>query len=214
MAASRIATAFCVGFFAVAYCEQTARGAQADDAIRLDAPRGWRGEHIDLPPQFAPEMQFEGVEETRFAPGMFDAAAHDFLSYVIVFRLDGQPDLTEKTLQRELLAYYRGLATAVSGGAIKTDDFSLAVEREHAAQQSTDAANYVATLGWVEPFTTTLPQTLRIEIRVWDGANSRTWAFMSVSPNDTDDPIWETMRDARDSFVTGNATPTGATHRR
>ena len=34
-------------------------------------------------------MKLQGVEEARFAAGMFDAAARDFWSYVIVFRLDG-----------------------------------------------------------------------------------------------------------------------------
>ncbi len=198
MAAIRIIAAVCVGLLAGTHGEQSADGAEPEDAIRIDAPTSWRGEHIDLPPGFAPGMTLQGVEEARFAPGMFDAAARDFLSYVIVFRLDGQPEMTEKTLTQELLAYYAGLATAVSGGAIKTDDFSFAVEPETPAEQ-TDAANYVASLNWVEPFTTKAPQTLRIEIRVWDGASNHTWAFMSVSPNGTDDPIWTTMREIRNS---------------
>jgi hypothetical protein len=47
-------------------------------------------------------------------------------------------------------------------------------------------------------------------MRVWDGAENRTWVFMSVSPNGADDPIWKTMHEIRDNFfkshdASGNA---------
>ena len=86
------------------------------DVIRLDVPQNWSGERIVLPPGFARDMQVKGIEEIRFAPGMFQPGAKDFFSYVIVFRLDDQPKLTVESLNAELLTYYRGLATAVSGG--------------------------------------------------------------------------------------------------
>ena len=46
--------------------------------IHLDAPKGWRGEAIQLPPSFAPKMTWKGLEEVRFAPGMFDPKKDDF----------------------------------------------------------------------------------------------------------------------------------------
>ncbi len=174
------------------------------DEIRLDVPNDWRGERIALPPQFARDMKVKGVEEIRFAPGMFQPEAKDFFSYVIVFRLEGQPKLTVGSLNAELLTYYRGLAGAVGRGQIKTDGFSIGVVPDNSGKKAT-LDGYVATLKWVEPFKTKQAQTLRIEIKSWQSAkNRRTWVFMNVSPNEETDPIWKTMRGVRDRFLEQN----------
>ncbi len=182
-------------------CAQFARGAETDEEIHIDVPKGWRGERIELPPSFAPDLKLEGVEEVRFAPGMFRPEAKDFFSYVIVFRLDGQPKLPQKTLEKELLVYYRGLAKAVGRGKIKTDGFSIDIKPVENLK-TPDVKQYVAMLNWVEPFATKKPQTLRIEIRAWSTPKDRrSWIFMSVSPQKTDNPVWKTMHKIRDEFV-------------
>ena len=201
MPSLRVLTMFCISILVPVCCVGFARGAAPVDDIQIDAPEGWRGERIELPPSFARDMKLKGVEEIRFSKGMFRPESKDFFSYVIVFRLDGQPKLSQETLQRELLAYYRGLAKAVGRGKIKTDDFSIEVKSDESSRAK-NAREYLATLKWIEPFATKQPQTLRIEIRVWDGAkNRRTWVFMSVSPNGTDDPIWKTMHEIRNTFL-------------
>ena len=175
------------------------------DVIRLDVPKNWSGERITLPPGFAQNMQVKGIEEIRFAPGMFQPEAKDFFSYVIVFRLDDQPKLTVESLNAELLTYYRGLATAVSGGQIQTDSFSVTVlPTQHTQDAIVD--DYTIALKWIEPFKTKKQQTLRIEIRSWQvPQQQRTWVFMNVSPNQPDDPIWQTMRGVRDQFLKQHA---------
>ena len=47
----------------------------------MPEPKGWGKESIDLPPKFAPDMDWRGAVELRFAPGMFKADAADFFSY-------------------------------------------------------------------------------------------------------------------------------------
>ena len=46
--------------------------------IPLEAPKGWGGETIVLPPKFAPGMKLKGSEKIRFAPGMFKPEAEDW----------------------------------------------------------------------------------------------------------------------------------------
>ena len=41
-------------------------------------PPRWRTETIPFPLEFAPELAYVGLEELRFAPGMFKAGAEDF----------------------------------------------------------------------------------------------------------------------------------------
>ena len=71
----------CFGSFSHAQDE-----APADELIfKTD----WKGERIVLPPKFAPDMKLTGVEEIRFAPGMFKPESETFFTYVFVFALSG-----------------------------------------------------------------------------------------------------------------------------
>src|SRR4051812_41200275 len=70
----------------------------------------WKGERIELPPSFAPAMALQGIEEIRFAPGMFNPKSDSFFTYALVFSVPKTQELTPEVIKRELLAYYRGLA--------------------------------------------------------------------------------------------------------
>lgn len=183
--------------------------------IHLDAPKGWRGEAIQLPPGFARDMSWKGVEEVRFAPGMFDAKADDFFSYVFVFYLPEAKKPDEKVLTKELLKYYRGLATAVARnkGGVDADSFKLKVKTsknkadKSAAQESEPAekpesrlkpdSRFLGTLSWTEPFATMKPQKLHFEIQSGPcvGRKARFLA-VAVSPHSPEKAkkLWASMR--------------------
>ena len=61
----------------------------------------WRGERIELPPGFAPDLGWKGVEQIRFAPGMFTEGEDDFFSYVLVFLLSNEAKTDKPTLEQE-----------------------------------------------------------------------------------------------------------------
>ncbi len=50
------------------------------DEPMLRVPEGWRHERFALPPEFAPETAWKGVEDLSFAPGMFENDAPDWFS--------------------------------------------------------------------------------------------------------------------------------------
>ena len=77
------------------------------------APVGWKSETIPFPLDFAPGISHRGVEELRFAPGMFDPAAPGYWSYVFVWRTDDAATLAAPILAAELTTYFRGLLAAV-----------------------------------------------------------------------------------------------------
>jgi hypothetical protein len=146
-------------------------------------------------------MKWKGTEELRFAPGMFKANAPDFFSYALLFRLDDDAEIDAKTMERELLAYYRGLAVAVLKSKKKEVDakaFSLTIT---AATQQPDkpgeaVAAYVGELKWTEPFATGKPQTLHLEIQSWPGAKHRC-VFVCASPQAQAAAVWKTLREIR-----------------
>src|SRR3954447_26189368 len=79
----------------------------------IPTPRGWREKTTPLPPRFADGMSWKGTEELRFAPGMYAEKSDSFLSYTFLFWLNPDQPTDAKAIERELLAYYRGLAKGV-----------------------------------------------------------------------------------------------------
>ena len=160
--------------------------------INLKAPKGWSGETISLPPGFAKDMSWKGVEVIRFAPGMFKQESDTFFTYAFVFWLPEVKTLDAQDVEREMLRYYRGLAKAVSRGnklAVDPSEFTLDVK---AVKDSTNTWN--ATLHWAEPFVTREKQTLhfRLTLNPANGSDASVLA-VAVSPASAESDIWKDL---------------------
>ena len=169
---------------------------------------GRRGESICRPDSLL-ISEWNGIEEIRFAPGMFRPAEGDFFSYILVFVLEPGSDTSEKGLQKELLTYYSGLSKAVmgSGGAtVDTSDFSVTVKKEKdgnsgAPASAPKAIAWIATLDWVEPFATKKRQTLHLEVHTWQNEDQPV-VLSCVSPVDPKEDAgpWKALREIRKTF--------------
>ena len=182
----------------------TAAGPDKEPPYQLPMPGGWRKETFSLPPSFAPDMKWKGEEELRFAPGMFKANAPDFLSYAFLFWLTDDANIDANTLQRELLAYYRGLASAVSKSRkrpVNTNGFQLTIspskEKPDKRPGGEVVAGYMGELSWTEPFTTGKPQNLHLEIEGWQSGNKHRCVFVCASPLPETAAVWKTLREIR-----------------
>jgi hypothetical protein len=185
----------------------TAAAGQPEKApYQVPAPKGWGKETIELPPQFAPEVKWKGVEELRFAPDWMKADADTFFSYAILFWLPDDQKTDPKTLEKELLAYYRGLAKAVLEGKkqkVEVGDFTLTIkEAKDKTGKRPGGETYSAFAGelkWVEPFTTGKPQILRFDIQTWHSAkHNRNCVFICASPQPETAEVWKKLREIRD----------------
>jgi hypothetical protein len=92
----------------------TEEGAPAP--FSLPTPEGWRTETIPFPLGFAPELDYTGLEELRFAPGMFTVGAEDYWTYAFVWwvPLENNPGI--ERLQTDLETYFFGLTRVVARG--------------------------------------------------------------------------------------------------
>src|SRR5262245_45867364 len=168
---------------------------------QVPAPKGWVKETISLPPGFAPEVKWKGSEELRFAPGMFKADAADFFSYALLFWLPEDQKIDPKTLERELLVYYQGLAKAVLESKkqkVDASNFTLTIKAaaDKPAKRSggETVTAYVAELKWTEPFATGKPQTLRMEIHTWDcEKHKHRCVFICASPQPETADVWKSL---------------------
>ena len=184
--------------------------AQNKETFHWNTEEGWFGERIHLPPGFAPTMSWKGLEEIRFAPGMFKADQPDFFSYALVFSLEPDADISQKALDQQILVYYQGLSQAVSRGRGRQVDISTFKvtskpfeEKESTApKQAKDPEVYKTVLNWVEPFATGKNQTLNIDVHAWkDAERKRTYVFFLATPSSEDSEIYKKLVKIRKNFV-------------
>ena len=185
---------------------EIARAADLPKFVFDTGATEWRGERIDLPPRFAPDMKWVGEEDIRFAPGMFTAEAEDFFTYVLVFILDTGTDISEQNIESELLTYYRGLAASVMKSkqqVVDTEAFKAELSKTDAASSTpadaTDVTHYNGSITWLEPFATQETQTLQVEAQVWQHAD-RPALFLCVSPKMRNHDLWKKLREIRAAF--------------
>lgn len=184
----------------------------------VPAPQGWGKETIPLPPEFAPDMTWQGMEELRFAPRFLKADSANFFSYAMFFWLPDSLKVDTATLETELLVYYRGLAKAVSEGKEqKIDVATFTMTVKDAATKPAKRPNGQAVtafdgeLKWIEPFTTGKAQTLRMEIHAWREAEQKSrCVFICASPQPQTAAVWKSLREIREGTAPQKATSPGS----
>jgi len=191
------------------HAQQPATGPTFD----FNTPSNWRGEVIPLPPGFAPDLMWKGIENIRFAPGMFKPNEDDFFSYLLVFLLEKDADVSIANIRKQILIYYQGLAKAVGGSKIPDLDpgtFNVDIKkisgkpvRPPTTTNTQKIDFFTGSLDWVEPFATRKAQTLHMEIHAWKH-NEQPAIYFTVSPQPTDHEVWKTLREYRTKFSFGD----------
>jgi len=196
----------------------SAFGQVTDDSLyQVPAPEGWGKETIQLPPEFAPDMAWHGTEELRFAPKWLKAESETFFSYALLFRLPDNQKLDAKTLESELLTYYRGLSKAVSESKeveVDLKPFTMTVKADSTKTArragGEDITAFAGELSWIEPFTTGKLQTLHMDIQVWHSVKYKgSCVFICASPLPQTAEVWKSLREIREGCVLIEATQPG-----
>jgi Family of unknown function (DUF5829) len=162
--------------------------------LLAETPEGWRGERLDFPLDFAPDLGLAGFEQLRFAPGMFDPEAPGYWSYLLAVRLEGEHLIDGAFLERFLGQYYEGLCRAVAEGRF---DLSQA---EFKVQVTRRGGGFAARVQLVDAFATGQPLELALELEVDPGV-VHTDLFAIASPAEGQAEIWKTLRAVRDGWL-------------
>ena len=181
-------------------------------AIKLDAPANWRSESVNLPPPFAPEVKLKGKARVYFSPGWGKKDSDQFFTYTFLFKTKADPKYDKKLIEKELLAYFGGLASRVSRGAVKPSNFKMEVkEVKRAAGEKELPVNenrFEAQLKWTEPFFTKSEQTLNMEIiSKFNEKDKANYLMVCVSPQDpkskaeASSKVWKELRKIQKGFT-------------
>jgi hypothetical protein len=173
---------------------------------------GWRSETIPFPLDFAPEIPYAGLEELRFAPGMFTAGSDEFWTYAFVWWLEGDVRFDAETLNAKLVDYYEGLSLAVedSAGFDPKDAVASAslVEKEPADARTLaepgereSARRFHGTISTHEPFVTHTRIDLIVDAEIFRCAKrDHTVGIFLVSPKPVEDGVWRQLSTLNSTF--------------
>jgi hypothetical protein len=165
-------------------------------------PVGWKAETIPFPLGFAPALPYVGVEELRFAPGMFSAGSDEFWTYAFVWWLHGDVAFDAATLNADLASYFGGLSLAVeTRESFDPHDAAAVAKLSPADSEETGHARWVGTVSVYDAFVTHARIELDLDVRVFRcAAQDRTVALFTVSPQPEGHAVWTHLAALRDTF--------------
>ena len=160
-------------------------------------PKGWTTEHFTLPPDFAPQLTYKGIEDLRFTPGWGDSKSDEHWTYSFLWWLDGSPKIDASILQTNLKAYYEGLV-------------ARNIPADKIIPTTTNVKKIITGAGDVQTFTATInmldyhtrqPQVLNCLIHVKEcNTQKHTAIYFEVSPKPFAHPLWKKMDFIGDGF--------------
>ena len=185
----------CLVGFAVAACGASWQVEELP--FTLPVPDGWRTETIPFPLEFAPELPYVGLEELRFAPGMFEEESEEFWTYVFVWWVQADAPTELDVLARHLEDYYRGLAVAVA----ESRDSEVGDSAFSVSLLAGNGNGFTGTAETLDAFVTQEQVHLNLRGDTLDClAQDRRMFFFALSPQPEEHPVWEQLAAIRDGF--------------
>jgi len=176
--------------------------AQNQTAQLLRQPQDWQFERFTLPPEFAPNIPYKGVEELRFSPGMFVKDSASYFTYAFVAELDNINSISQDNIKDYLLEYFKGLCSSTAKQrklSIDTSKITASIDKNPSAGKD---AHYNATLDIFGVFADGAPVKLDMEIKVMnDKAASKIYLVFIGSPLNKSDEVWATLRSIQNNFT-------------
>ena len=158
----------------------------------LKEPVNWQFERFMLPPSFAPGLNYKGVEELRFSPGMFKKDSADYFTYAFISRFDSMTDISMQQVRDYYLGYFRGLCAATARDrklVIDTTAISVDIEKKKDA-----GIIYAAKIQLFGVFADGARVKLNSEIKVVkDVMRSKVYLMAVSSPQPKTATIWQTL---------------------
>ncbi len=168
----------------------------------LMIPEGWSTELFSLPPDFANQIKYKGVEDIRFAPGWGDIKSEEHWTYGFLWWLEENYNVDAAALQTSLQSYYNGLVNRninsrnIAAGKIKPT--TADIKKTGTAQG--DLATFTGSISMLD-YHTELPILLHCIIHVKDSRSKKGSAiFFEVSPQPITHPVWQKLHEIEKGF--------------
>jgi hypothetical protein len=176
--------------------------AQDTRPVLLKEPVAWSFERFALPPAFAPNIPYNGAEELRFSPGMFDKNSPDYFTYAFAAQLNNRSSISKAEIRAYLLDYFKGLCSSTAKErklVVDTSRITVSIE------QKKDLANeivYNAVLHVYGVFADGADVQLNMEVKVLaDPGNNKVYLIFIASPHAKTDETWTRLYSIQKNFA-------------
>ncbi len=167
-------------------------GSENNPHNPLLAPEGWRSEVIEFPLKFASSLAYTGVEYVRFAPGWGEEGATDYFSYVFLWDIDQNPDLSTQKLESEMEIYFDGLMRMVTKMNLK---LFKEIPKSKAFFEKINDSVYVGKILTYDAFTTKKEVNLNIIVEyTFCKNNNKHLVLFNISPQPPEHQVWKKMK--------------------
>ncbi|MEO7800710.1 MAG: hypothetical protein ABIR81_01850, partial [Ginsengibacter sp.] len=176
-----------------------------DASYNFALPKGWTEERIAFPIEFAPQINYIGVENLRFAPGWEFTTSEEHWAYAFLWWLDGKPALDKATLESHLTSYYTGLV----GRNIKqrripaSEVVPVVVTLQKTVTQHGDVESYEGT-GVITDYLDPNYEPITLNIKVHKKDCTHTSYIFQISPKPYNHRIWQQLNFLDQEFKCGN----------
>lgn len=167
----------------------------------LDTLKGGDIERFLIPIEFAPSIPYKGVEDIRFTAGWSKKESSEYWSYAFLWYLDGLQPFDAKTIEKNLAAYYTGLATVnIDKNKLDTGKAKAKASVKQIPYKDSDSQTFEATVELLD-FLSLQPITLHLIIHVKHrDALNKTFVFHEASPQPYKHDVWKTLDGLWTSF--------------
>lgn len=165
-------------------------------------PAGWGVERFSLPPDFAPEIRFKGVEDIRFMPGWGEIKSEEHWSYCFLWWLEGKPVIDASILESHLKAYYSGLVARniISGNIPLARQVPTNASIKKFRTSPGDMETLGGTISMLD-YHSLEPMVLNCQIHVKIIASANKSAiYFEVSPKPLSHPVWQRLNEIGEGF--------------
>ena len=156
---------------------------------------GWRIERFPIPVDFAPSIDYKGVEDLRFTKGWADQNSDEYWSYAFLWLLEGSSVQSALIIQKNLNTYYDGLIARniikrniPKGLVFKTNTQMRRIETGKGDQQT-----FSGTIKMLD-YMAQKPILLHVKVHVKRCPGStQTIVFYQLSPQHVDQLVWRNL---------------------
>ena len=161
----------------------------------LAIPTNWTIERFLLPPFFAPEIIYKGVEDIRFTPGWGKVEAEEYWAYTFLWYLDSALTVDSKSIEKDIKAYYTGLLK-VNSDTTKTTSLNpkeVKVNFLPAKKEAGDLSAFTGTIDMLD-YQTLKPILLNAKVHVKSCTTTgKTILFFELSPKPFSHKVWSSL---------------------
>ena len=182
-------------------------GNKWDAPYTLSFPKGWDVERFLVPIEFAPSIQYKGIEDIRFTPGWGNVKSEEYWSYAFLWFLDGKPEITAASVANNLKAYYTGLiGRNIEPRKIPADKvFPVKADVRTVKNSPGDLNTFQGTIFMLD-YMEQKPVTLNciVHVKMCPGKNN-TFVFTEISPKAYADNVWQALNQLWAGFLCDNS---------